>query len=343
MAESILGAATVNPLMARQVAKWMSSPKAGPILPRALTSWEELGPALDAYLKKNFPTDSPEAVSKAAFNTAMGVGPLATVFHGSPHLFDKFDMGKVGTGEGAQAYGHGLYFAEKDGVAKSYADKLGKRGKGNSLTDDMGLVEFNGKPLVKQFDIDAMPEIVELAKTGNTRGLEDFARYRLARWEQNAGDQTYQFRDYATQKVDSYRKLVAEIQGGGKVSYPGGNLYKVDIPDEQIGKMLDWDKPLSQQPKAVREALERGGVLDRLRPEMKARLSEKEPLGANLYAWLSPRKTDGSYDKAAATEILRAAGIPGVRYLDGGSRGQGAGTSNYVVFDDQIPKIIGRE
>ena len=41
-------------------------------------------------------------------------------YHGSPHDFDKFDLSKIGTGEGAQAYGHGLYFAENENVAKSY-------------------------------------------------------------------------------------------------------------------------------------------------------------------------------------------------------------------------------
>lgn len=45
-------------------------------------------------------------------------------YHGSPHDFDRFDMGKIGTGEGAQAYGHGLYFAEAENVARSYRDKL---------------------------------------------------------------------------------------------------------------------------------------------------------------------------------------------------------------------------
>ena len=35
-------------------------------------------------------------------------------YHGSPHDFDRFDMSKIGTGEGAQAYGHGLYFAENE-------------------------------------------------------------------------------------------------------------------------------------------------------------------------------------------------------------------------------------
>lgn len=41
-------------------------------------------------------------------------------FHGSPHDFDRFDASKIGTGEGAQAYGHGLYFAEDSRVAESY-------------------------------------------------------------------------------------------------------------------------------------------------------------------------------------------------------------------------------
>ena len=41
----------------------------------------------------------------------------AIVWHGSPHKFDKFDSSKIGTGEGAQAYGHGVYFAESPDVA----------------------------------------------------------------------------------------------------------------------------------------------------------------------------------------------------------------------------------
>src|SRR3990167_1126141 len=50
--------------------------------------------------------------------------PMVTVFHGSPHEFSAFDASKIGTGEGAQAYGHGLYFAENIGVAKGYHDAL---------------------------------------------------------------------------------------------------------------------------------------------------------------------------------------------------------------------------
>lgn len=49
---------------------------------------------------------------------------IATVYHGSPHTFDKFDVTKMGTGEGSQTYGRGLYFAENPAVAKAYRDSL---------------------------------------------------------------------------------------------------------------------------------------------------------------------------------------------------------------------------
>jgi hypothetical protein len=41
-------------------------------------------------------------------------------YHGSPYDFPAFDMSKIGTGEGAQAYGHGLYFAGNEDVANTY-------------------------------------------------------------------------------------------------------------------------------------------------------------------------------------------------------------------------------
>lgn len=44
--------------------------------------------------------------------------------HGSPHDFDKFQLEKIGTGEGAQAFGYGLYFTDGSKIAKSYASKL---------------------------------------------------------------------------------------------------------------------------------------------------------------------------------------------------------------------------
>jgi hypothetical protein len=56
---------------------------------------------------------------------AEGYNPVGmTVFHGSPHLFERFDMSKIGTGEGAQAYGKGMYMAQSPSVAEGYQKTL---------------------------------------------------------------------------------------------------------------------------------------------------------------------------------------------------------------------------
>lgn len=46
--------------------------------------------------------------------------------HASPHSFRKFDTAFMGKGEGAQAFGWGLYFAESPGVNRMYMDKFGE-------------------------------------------------------------------------------------------------------------------------------------------------------------------------------------------------------------------------
>jgi hypothetical protein len=62
-------------------------------------------------------------------------------FHGSPHTFDQFDLSKIGTGEGAQAYGHGLYFAQNENIARSYRDDLS--GGGISARPSSALCKFS--------------------------------------------------------------------------------------------------------------------------------------------------------------------------------------------------------
>ncbi len=47
-------------------------------------------------------------------------------WHGTPHSFKKFSLGKIGTGEGAQVYGWGLYFAGKKSIGEYYRDILSK-------------------------------------------------------------------------------------------------------------------------------------------------------------------------------------------------------------------------
>jgi hypothetical protein len=210
----------------------------------------------------------------------------ATVWHGSPHKFSKFDASKIGTGEGAQAYGHGLYLAESPAVAGSYADKLGER-------------IYKGKA-VKSYDYLGNVDFVDGSKAIIPDG--EWAAFRSA--------------------VD-------------KPASPG-QMYKVDLPDEHIAKMLDWDKPLSQQHPDVQATLKQSlgaSYKDSMYGEDAYRRLQK--IQQNQAPIIS--KPDGAYRNDSAvpgmtSEALRNAGIPGIRYLDGGSRGTGTGTSNFVIF-----------
>jgi hypothetical protein len=92
--------------------------------------------------------------------------------------------------------------------------------------------------------------------------------------------------------------------------------------------MLDWDKPLSQQAPEVQKALVK------LRETTGATYTDKAR-GESILELLG-KATQGdspfSQRQITASQQLRGAGIPGVRYLDQGSRGAGQGSSNFVVF-----------
>jgi hypothetical protein len=149
----------------------------------------------------------------------LGMGIRA--FHGSPHDFDRFDMSKIGTGEGAQAYGHGLYFAENEGVARQYRDVLG----GYAL---------DGKALGKVLSD-------ELAAAG---GNVDAVIAQYKKMAAGAEERNRPFFENRLRMLEEYRDSIK----------PAGRMYEVEIAAEPE-QFLDWDKPLSQQSEAVRTAI----------------------------------------------------------------------------------------
>ena len=206
----------------------------------------------------------------------------AITWHGSPHTFDAFDSSKIGTGEGAQAYGHGLYLAESPNVAKTYA--IDQRGQSAGDMAERYLKNF-----------------------GNKEAALQAAEARLAKVTE----------EFKPEFVQPYRDAVEMLRTG---NIEKGGLYKVDLPDEHIARMLDWDKPLSEQHPDVQAALSQTPM-------------QPNQTGQDVYNWIS--KVAGAQNNnqsAAGTRFLREQGIPGIRYLDGGSRGTGQGTSNFVVF-----------
>ena len=68
-----------------------------------------------------------ESEKRQEFKFGKLVKGAIKAFHGSPHDFKKFDIEKMGTGEGFQVFGKGLYFTDTEKVAQTY--KKNKDGK----------------------------------------------------------------------------------------------------------------------------------------------------------------------------------------------------------------------
>ena len=307
---------TVNPLMARKAeAIKQNAPAENMLTQYAETmpqNWQQFG----QNMAQSYPTPATggtrDQIMGAVTQAAVNAGPLMTVYHGSPHRFDKFDASKIGTGEGAQAYGHGLYLAENPAVANEYRRTL------REMNPSYDGVQINDT--VKK----TAAELLMKAKGDKAAAIKDAQNYAFD------------------------NLLIPEINkmDAGKVSY--GQLYKVDLPDEQIAKMLDWDKPLNSKFIKTDATQEYGGFapfIGEHRVAMPARSSERMakrlPSGSEVYSELY--KKLGSADKVA--EYLRQQGIPGIRYLDQGSRAAGEGTSNFVVFpgNEGLLKILDRK
>jgi hypothetical protein len=237
------------------------------------------------------------ATGKALTNpTGVGGTDLAlNVWHGTPHeIKGKFDISKVGTGEGAQAYGHGMYFGGARETGEKYALDLANRdisnqNRLNPHANAQRLVKLAGDP---KYAADDIKFVLETSP------------------------------DHAQKELLSATLKMIETGDYAKPLQTTGNLYKVDIPDEMIPKMINWDKPFSEQPASVQAAFNKFDPIA---------AKDKDRNTMYMQRWFR--------DPSTAKE-LQELGFTGFQYLDEGSRGAGKGTSNYVVFDPSTVKIL---
>lgn len=283
----------------------------------------------------------------------LGFAPAGlTVFHGSPAKFKQFDPTKIGSGEGAQAYGYGHYVAESPDVAKSYQTIL-SADKGFTFEGKSGLTRAEVQDLVnKKYGSKYLDGVIKPSGVADS-----FIDDMLTGVNRQEGSYPRQYKE-GSERAKIYDELRGKIQHSDK-----GAIYKIDLPDEQIAKMLDWDKPLSEQPQVVKDALIKSGLIDfekniGLSPSGELRdLGWSKNVGSlrgeELYRRLIEKQFSPArgattearkISESEAAEILRQAGIPGIRYLDQGSRGVGQGTSNFVVFpgNEDLLRILER-
>lgn len=244
------------------------------------------------------------------------------VYHGTPHRFEpteanplgEFDASKIGTGEGAQSYGHGIYVAESPGVAKSYAETLG----------DAPVPRLQIDPTLSE-------KAYVFAENALKNSSYDSAKAAANLYKNKQLMQSKESIAAATEAINALK--YGRAKAIDPENFNRGILYKADLPDEMIDRMLDWDKPLSEQP-AVLAAIKN-------LPEVKTLMERGQKFenltGQNFYKLISDSRSHGYRD---ASSGFKSAGIPGIKYLDAGSRGQdGSGTRNFVVFPGEEKKV----
>ncbi|PJK01450.1 hypothetical protein CO615_04010 [Lysobacteraceae bacterium NML75-0749] len=242
------------------------------------------------------------------------------VWHGTPHRgIEKtgFKLNAIGTGEGAQAYGWGIYFAGQRAVAEHYR-------KGLSYREQV-------RQFMRELPEDAgIDEVMEALERGDLpQATADVVR-ALA-------DEDWLGFDYPAQAITAAFKELDNFDPSPELREAirrySGQLYQAEIPEDS--GLLDWDAPLSKQPEKVKTLLRpllarffgdgnEGYVLND---------GEGAPQsGKELYMEL------GGFGPQAqrASELLSEYGIPGLRYLDGDSRAAGEGSHNYVIWDEAL-------
>jgi len=234
-----------------------------------------------------------DKIAKAILGGKTG-GPTPTgihVYHSSPHDFDRFDLSKIGTGEGAQVYGHGIYAAENPAVSGQgghYWQQFAPRF-GGSEAEAISILKRLG------FDRDQA-----IAKLGSEAG-------------------GYIPGSTLHTQLNEAKRL---LESGAPV---GPRTYEVNFrakPEE----LLDWDRRLDQQSPHVRETV---AALTGLRDPFVSGKTAYQDIKGAMYQKYGNR--DHNINSRYASETLAEGGIPGIRYLDEGSRVTGPAANNFAA------------
>lgn len=237
-------------------------------------------------------------------------------WHASPHIFDQFSLDHIGTGEGAQAHGWGLYFAKLRKVAERYRNALAGseilfKGKDISQLRDQ---------LVAERDYDKLAVIDEFMDKQSIHAMRDEAPSLIE-------DEMF-----SQEAWDWFEKEIApNIKQAGR-------LFEVEIPDDEF--LLDEQKNFKDQSKYVQDALDR--VVDNLIAdgivEEWFRDYVHNGTGFDIY-WSIGQKYDAKYGDdfdsvKAASLALNREGIQGISYI-GGRDGPCV-----VVFNEKAIKVV---
>lgn len=271
----------------------------------------------------------------------LGMGAIKA-YHGSGKQFPGFRWDKIGSGEGAQAFTYGHYFAGNPEVSNTYYKKLSKKTKAQNLIDGKPLTSKsynglrNGDPTLKDLSYEIRPtelnkNIPSILADRAKAAREEANRYlqRAAEYRKNPPiASTYNPDDYERFAEGHLRKARKLEEMAARVEYKEPDLsgahyeVKLDVEPEQL---LDLDKPLKDQSEHVKNAIRgftkpevliEGKTLRELLPdyppEVRAKIKsaiEKEPeINEGIFANLKERllEAERAGDTAGADKMALA-------------------------------------
>lgn len=272
-----------------------------------------------------------------------------SAWHGSPHDFDTFDLGAIGTGEGNQAHGWGLYFAKKKSVSKNYQKVLSKRlgttspklfkveipDEKTMLDEDKYFKEQNKDVVnrivsaVNDLDIDKRKSLLSYYKEHPAYPVNKEYEKILGKIQSINQDREY-ITDALVNNVSKIKEKIAR-EAAAEYGYNFDEL-KADNTFEMAKKLIgEINEKLSalEKEKEVEGAKEKIKE-DKILESIGDTFTKTPYTGRDVYVALS--KAFGG-DKGAS-EFLNSTGVKGITY-DGYTDGR-----CYVVFDDKAIKVI---
>jgi hypothetical protein len=195
-----------------------------------------------------------------------------TVYHGGhdwtasatpENPYGMFDVSRLKTGEGANAYGPGAYFADAESTSERYRDLVQKKLKRNDpLTkfsralimrkNDLEPSSGAINPLLNSFIDDPVPDnvssLVSLLESNNWLGTN----IKTLRGRDKLYDMLSDGVGLDKQPIPAEIKAAYDSL---EASVPKARVYQLDMPHEAGASIIGWEDPLYRQPEGVQSAL----------------------------------------------------------------------------------------
>ena len=285
------------------------------------------------------------------------------VYHGSGADFDAFDHSHMGEGEGAQAYGWGTYVTEVEGIGRAYAKanpgeaeypdderEDAQRERAEKVLEkygvDDGLVlDYDGAGGFYEFDVPRDKDTLEQFMQYFKEHEDEF--YGLNPVDDFDLDDESDRESFASAVEDSILDYAKEVAGDYDYlcGFERRMLYTVEIPDDNGGNYLEWNKPLPDTIDKEALAAKTLTAVQTENPESDVELEvlerdiadSIEDAGTGEYLYKAIRLYVGDKN---ASKILSDLGFTGIKYpAQYRSGGRADGAKDYVIFNEKDARI----